>query len=543
MQPAFSLIVASILLTGVTLTRAVDAAVAAPFALRDQTPECYSLPGEATGRIGLVEGGQGEMSGNLKAWRLANANAVTSTRAGPRREGKAPLQIEYPQKYSIFQRTGNTGEIVIDGVFTGPPGPIEARFNDGPWVLISEGSEPGKFTAALKGEVGRGTLEVRLRQSPEVTVSVPLVSIGDIFVVAGQSNAAGWADHAYEPLEGLPYELLLYKRNVSVAWEKLQHPASASGHGSPWPLTMSYLCKNHRVPIGLITTAIGGAWLKQWLKASGEHYPGMIATVRAATRGSMKVRALLWFQGEADCNPSQEYAGLSYAGDHDKYLAALRQFVADVHRDVKLDTVYVGLIGSVPHTVGTAVLSTRENIYQIRRALQDSWQDSEISPGPVVYDVALESDTIHIHFNSPEEMLPLAKRWAAAISAVTYRSGVGRGPVLQKAELAADRQSASFTFDKELKISDFKGQAGTKAEGWSFERDKTTRTDDYIASSRIKKNVVYLRFKAEVAKSLQASYGVDGDGAGKTIMRGSTDLPVEPFYSIPVAVPTKDSQP
>jgi hypothetical protein len=203
----------------------------------------------------------------------------------------------------------------------------------------------------------------------------------------------------------------------------------------------------------------------------------------------------------------------------------------------------VGLIGSVPHTVGTAVLSTRQNIYQIRRALQDSWQDSEILPGPLVYDVALESDTIHIHFNSPEEMIPLAKRWAAAISAVTYHTGVGRGPVLQKAELAADRQTASFTFDKELKISAYKGQAGTKAEGWSFEADKTAWTDDHIASSRIEKNVVHLRFKAQVGKSLRACYGIDDDGAGRAIPRGLTDLAAEPFYSIPVAVPTKDSQP
>jgi hypothetical protein len=128
---------------------------------------------------------------------------------------------------------------VIAGFFTGPPGPIEARFNDGPWTPIGEGTEPGTFTAALMGEVGQGTLEVRLHKSPAVRVSVPLVSIGDIFVVAGQSNAAGWANRAYAPLKGLPYELSLYKRNVSTAWEQLRHPASASGHGSPWPLTMS----------------------------------------------------------------------------------------------------------------------------------------------------------------------------------------------------------------------------------------------------------------------------------------------------------------
>ena len=472
----------------------------------------------------------------------ARSDSGSSSPASPRPEGQPQLKIEYPQKFSIFQRTENTGEIIIEGVFTGSPGPIEARFNNGPWTVISEGSKPGKFSAGLTGEVGQGTLEVRLKQSPEITASVPLVSIGDIFVVAGQSNAAGWANRAYEPLDGLPFEMSLYKRNVSTAWEKLRHPTSASGLGSPWPITMSLLCKDHRVPIGLITTAIGGAWAKEWLKSSGSHYPGMIETVRAATRGTMKVRALLWFQGEADCNPSQEYAQRSYNGDHDKYLAALKQFVSDVHRDVKLDTVYVGLIGSVPHTIGTAALSTRENIYQIRRALQDSWRDPLISPGPVVYDVPLESDNNHIHFNSPEEMLPLARRWAAAISAGTYKTGAGHGPILQKAEPGRDERTVVLTFDQELKISDFKGQAGTKAEGWSGHQDGVLLGDADMVKTTVEKNTVSVRFNAAVNRTLRLSYGIDDDGAGKKIMRGFTDLPVEPFYGVPVTTPSKDSQ-
>ena len=336
-----------------------------------------------------------------------------------------------------------------------------------------------------------------------VTASVPMVSIGDIYVIAGQSNAAGWASTAYEPLNGLPYEMSLYKRNVSTTWEKLRHPTSSSGLGSPWPITMSYLCQDHRVPIGLVTTAIGGAWLRQWLKGSGEYYQGMIETVKAATHGTMKVRAVLWFQGEADCNPSQEYAQLSYNGDYDKYLAALKQFVSDVHGDVRLDTVYVGLIGNVPHTIGSSAISTRKNIYHIRRALQDSWQDAQISPGPVVYDVTLKSDTIHIHFNSPEEMLPLAKRWAAAISAGTYKTGVGRGPILRKAVPSGDDRTVVLTFDKELKISDFKDRPGTKAEGWFCQQDSTTLTDANIVSTTIDKNVVYVRFNTAVSKMLR----------------------------------------
>ena len=47
------------------------------------------------------------------------------------------LTIEYPQRHAIFQRAGKTGEIIIEGVCAGAPGPIEARFNSGPWILLS----------------------------------------------------------------------------------------------------------------------------------------------------------------------------------------------------------------------------------------------------------------------------------------------------------------------------------------------------------------------------------------------------------------------
>jgi len=164
-------------------------------------------------------------------------------------------------------------------------------------------------------------------------------------------------------LEDIPYELSMYRRNASQNWERLQHPTSASGNGAPWPLVMSYLSKEHNMPIGIITTAIGGAWLKQWLKSSNEHYQGMIETVRKATNGSMKVMAVLWFQGEADCNPSKEWAHLSYNGSYDKYMNSLKLFISDMHSEMNLETVYVGQIGNVPHTIGESLISNRKNIY------------------------------------------------------------------------------------------------------------------------------------------------------------------------------------
>jgi len=446
------------------------------------------------------------------------------------------LKIEYPTKYTIYQRcgNGNRGAIPILGSYTGSPKQIEASFNGGPWSTICSKPTDGKFTGSLSAPVGQGTLVVRFKESPTTTASVDLVSIGDIYVIAGQSNAAGWASTAYNPLTDIPYELSMYRRNVSPNWDKLQHPTSASGNGAPWPLVMSYLSKEHNMPIGIITTAIGGAWLKQWLKSSNEHYQGMIETVRKATNGTMKIRAVLCFQGEADCNPSKEWAHLSYNGSCDKYMNSLKLLVSDMHRDMKLDTVYVGQIGNVPHIIGEDVLSNRKNIYYIRKALQDSWHEPLISPGPVTYDIALEKDGLHIHFDAPEEMIPLAKRWAAAIGQYTYHSGIGRGPTLKKAEYEADDRTVKLTFDKELKISDFKGNVGTKAEGWFFEQGKHTFTDEDIVSTLIEKNVVYIKFGVEIPLHLAVSYGIDHDGAGKKILRGLNDLPAEPFYTVRV---------
>jgi len=449
------------------------------------------------------------------------------------------LTIQFPTKHTIYQRQANSnmGVISVAGSYKGPARQIEASFHNGPWTTICTDHIDGQFTGSLHAPVGQGTLTIRIKQTPTITASVPLVSVGDIYVIAGQSNAAGWANVAYEPLENLPYVPCMYRRNLSKKWQKLQHPTSPSGNGAPWPLVMSYLSKDHNMPVGIITTAIGGAWLKHWLKSSNNHYPRMIDTVRKATHGSMKVKAVLWFQGEADCNPSKKYAHVSYNGSYDKYASHLQLMVADMHRDMKLDTVYVGQIGNVPHVINDEVLSTRRNIYYIRKALQDAWDNPLISPGPVTYDIALDSDDIHIHFNNPEEMIPLAKRWAAAISQATYNTGTGRGPILQKAAYEADGQTVKLVFDKDLKISDFKNNPADKAQGWFFEQGNHVLTDKDVASTIIAKNVVYLKFNTNIPSHLAVSYGIDHDGDGKNTLRGLNDLPAEPFYTVSLDTP------
>ena len=55
-------------------------------------------------------------------------------------EKRVQLKINYPKEYSIFQCTGKTGRIIIEGSCSGIHERVEARFNNGPWTLIKKGS-------------------------------------------------------------------------------------------------------------------------------------------------------------------------------------------------------------------------------------------------------------------------------------------------------------------------------------------------------------------------------------------------------------------
>ena len=441
------------------------------------------------------------------------------------------IDITFPTANAIYQRNtkDNSGEISIVGNLNGmPTKKLEASFKGGPFVDIDIDVKTGTFSGVVKASMGQGTLVVRAKENPSAQTKVTPISIGDVFVIAGQSNAAGWSKSVFEPLASIPFAPSLWKSNTGLGWEVLKHPTSRSGKGSPWPLVMSYLSIDQNVPVGIITCAHGGAWIKMWEKRSPKygHYKHMARAVKLSTNGSMKVRALLWFQGEADCNVSKKYAEISYAGDYDVYSAKLKELAADMHEDFNLETVYVGSIGSVPDHG-----SSRRSMYEIRRSIQDSWDDPNISPGPITYDILLATDPVH--FDSPKEIIPFAKRWAAAINQYTYGTGIGRGPILEKFEMV-NANCVRLSFDKKIRISDFEGNVGSKAEGWDFKLKNKQLTDKDIVKTTLGQKELLIYFGVEVDSSLTVSYGIFHDGEGKKVVRGLNDLPLEPLYDLSV---------
>jgi len=133
------------------------------------------------------------------------------------------------------------------------------------------------------------------------------VGVGDIYVIAGQSNASG---RAKDPVEDPP-ELGVHILRNSGRWDLASHPLNETtdsiyeahfetanpSHG-PY-LAFGKLIKNATgCPVGLIQASLGGSGLWQWNpEQEGSLYCNMIDIIRRNTEG---IKGILWYQGCAD---------------------------------------------------------------------------------------------------------------------------------------------------------------------------------------------------------------------------------------------------
>jgi hypothetical protein len=103
------------------------------------------------------------------------------------------IHLNSPQPYQIYQRDSNDrADLQIKGTYGGTPTVIEARYNHGDWQTIDAAPTDGKFSGIMRAQsAGQGTLEVRFANDTAVKRRQRYVGIGDVYLVAGQSNAEG----------------------------------------------------------------------------------------------------------------------------------------------------------------------------------------------------------------------------------------------------------------------------------------------------------------------------------------------------------------
>lgn len=231
---------------------------------------------------------------------------------------KAPLVVIAPQCYQVFQRrTAYDGVISVSGRVRPPCDRVEARVTGmslrGPlpesWVRMPM----ARMTQAFAGELpcaagGWYVVEVRAVNGSELVghVVIDNVGMGEVFVVAGQSNSTNSGEGRLTPATGMVASF------GGETWQPADDPQPGvhdkSQGGSCWPAFGDALYRKYRVPIGLAVTGHGGTSVTQWQPGS-ELYSWMLQ--RMLRLGPRGYRAVLWHQGESDAGkPTEEYMRL-----------------------------------------------------------------------------------------------------------------------------------------------------------------------------------------------------------------------------------------
>ncbi len=248
----------------------------------------------------------------------------------------AQVNITFPTERAIFQRhLDNTGQITLQG-FT-------SNYYDSLICILEERTSAktfrqkiqyqaniGSFSDKINGEGGWYKLKIRAYAGGIIKDSTFLerVGLGEVFIIAGQSNAQGVANtnasgatddrvttvnyqnvnSSYQAPEGFQFVQLGQNVNVGI-----------NGVGPwCWGELGDSLASNHNVPILFINTARQGTLSYNWWQSLQNIYTLDPQTYTYFPLGfpyfnlklALKyfasqygIRAVLWHQGESDVNP------------------------------------------------------------------------------------------------------------------------------------------------------------------------------------------------------------------------------------------------
>jgi hypothetical protein len=432
------------------------------------------------------------------------------------------ISISTPKSYQVIQRNGsNQATISITGTYAGSvtPSAIEASWNGAPYATIISNPSGGAFSGSLTNQsTGQGTLTVRFVDNTSITASRTYVGIGDVFVIAGQSNASGRGTNN-QSYSHASLKAGLFRNNDS--WGELTDPTdSSSGQvdsissdtatGSVWPLIATLYMADQGVPVAFIPTAKGATNITQWQRNNSN--PSDTTTLYGSMYRRINVvgnvKGILFWQGESDA-----LDGTSQS----VYKTKLETFANNAFSDFGIKTV-VAQIGDFTTQPGP-------NVDNVRLGQIDAWNDGgNVLVGPSLYDV---NTSDYVHFESNSELQIAANRWWAAIKRDYYSGTDGRGPRLTAAEYNSAKTFIRLTFtDESLPILPTSGLSGFTV--------KDNGTPVTISSvTRVSNNQLQILLSSAAVGTLTVSLGEGHSGKGAVVPTDSStyNLPAETFVN------------
>lgn len=322
------------------------------------------------------------------------------------------ISITSPAMHRTYQRNGsNQASIAISGTYRDipvAPTAIEARFNGGSWVTIDASPSGGNFSGTLSDQTaGQGDLEVRFSNDTSVVASVQHIGIGDIFVVAGQSNASGRGENN-QVYSHATIEAALFGNDY--AWKELVDPSDSNVNqddnvssdsnaaGSPWPLIATSFLADQGVPIAFVPCAKGGTSINDWQKGTDNDRSTLYGSMQYRVGQVGGCKAVLWHQGERDVSIGTAEA--TYNLDLD-----------DLANDINTDLGCKMIVANIHDITGDEAAVNNA----ITTAISDN---SNVLQGPDNSGITTSPDSLH--FTTDAELLALASRWWSALQTAFY---------------------------------------------------------------------------------------------------------------------------
>ena len=259
---------------------------------------------------------------------FTNAHAISQVT-----HSDTTLHLTSPIDYQVFQRfSEDKGTINIEGS-------TEKSDITSVEIKIYKKGEPADWKniyATIKGKSfksiyttssgGWYKFEIRILNNKKIiaTRSVEHVGIGEVFVIAGQSNAANHGEEKQHTKTDLVSTL-----NGNF-WQLCNDPQpGASGDGGSFiPPFADAIASQYNVPVGIVACGIGATSIREWLpkgatfnipptllerveqlqngtwQSKGEAFEIFINRMKEL--GKFGFRAVLWHQGESDANQPRE---------------------------------------------------------------------------------------------------------------------------------------------------------------------------------------------------------------------------------------------
>lgn len=347
------------------------------------------------------------------------------------------------------------------------------------------------------------------------------IGVGDVFVIAGQSNAAG---RAKTPITDNP-EIGVHLMRPSAVWDLATHPLGETtnsmhtgnfenhnpGH-SPWLHFAKILKKQLGYPVGLVPCAYGGAPLRWWNPdENGELFKNMMNML---DEYAIKPKAVLWYQGEAE----------AYENSADTYFERFSAFVNHTRKALdneELPFITVQLNSSL-EAVKEELDRSWGAVREVQRKAMHEMNNIMTVPST---DLSLY-DFVH---NSPQSNLVIGERCANAALSELYGKNIDwRAPEPEKAEQTAANKIL-------LNFSGIKNWINTYEVPGNLIPFNAEDEEGLVnpVSYEIKDSGIELEFERELKDNIRL-HGAWRMNPGHAIVNDCMRLPMLSFYDFPV---------